>query len=62
MTKIEYSNTRLLIADSGKQNRVEIRNILFHEGFRDITDTDDVNFVKELVSENNVDRHRITGQ
>ena len=62
MTKIEYSNTRLLIADSGKQNRVEIRNILFHEGFRDITDTDDVNFVKELVSENNVDRRRITGQ
>ncbi len=61
MTKIEYSNTRLLIADSGKQNRVEIRNILFHEGFRDITDTDDVNFVKELVSENNVDRRRITG-
>ncbi|MDP7600044.1 MAG: hypothetical protein QF605_01545 [Rhodospirillales bacterium] len=62
MTKIDYSNTRLLIADSGKQNRVEIRNILFHEGFRDITDTDDVNFVKELVSENNVDRRRITGQ
>ncbi len=62
MTKIDYSNTRLLIADSGKQNREEIRNILFHEGFRDITDTDDVNFVKELVSENNVDRHRITGQ
>ncbi|MDP6258571.1 MAG: hypothetical protein QGH63_05720 [Rhodospirillales bacterium] len=59
MTKIEYSNTRLLIADSGKQNRVEIRNILFHEGFRDI---DDVNFVKELVFENNVDRRRITGQ
>ena len=62
MTKIDYSNTRLLIADSGKQNRVEIRNILFHEGFRDITDTDDVNFVKELVSENNVDRRRITVQ
>ena len=62
MTKIDYSNTRLFIADSGKQNRVEIRNILFHEGFRDITDTDDVNFVKELVSENNVDRRRITGQ
>ncbi len=58
MTKIEYSNTRLLIADSGKQNRVEIRNILFHEGFRYI---DDVNFVKELVFENNVDRRRITG-
>jgi len=62
MTKIDYSNTRLLIADPGKQSRVEIRNILFHEGFRDITDTDDVNFVKELVSENNVDRRRITGQ
>ena len=55
MSEIDFSNTRLLIADSGKQNRVEIRNILFHEGFRDITDTDDYKFVREQVAENNVD-------
>jgi len=55
MSEIDFSNTRLLIADTGKQNRVEIRNILFHEGFRDITDTDDYNFVREQVKEGNVD-------
>ncbi len=55
MSDVDFSNTRLLIADSGKQNRTEIRNILFHEGFRDITDTDDYEFVREQVGENNVD-------
>ena len=55
MSDIDFSNTRLLIADSGKQNRTEIRNILFHEGFRDITDSDNYEFVREQVAENNVD-------
>jgi|SaaInlStandDraft_1057018.scaffolds.fasta_scaffold1419255_1 hypothetical protein len=48
MADINYEDTRLVIADRGGQIREEIRNIMRHEGFRDIDLVDSLAAVKKL--------------
>ncbi len=55
MPDVVFENTRLLIADTGKQYRKEIKNILFHHGFRNILDTDDLSVVREKIGNNEID-------
>jgi DNA-binding response OmpR family regulator len=55
MADINYEDTRLVIADRGGQIREEIRNIMRHEGFRDIDLVDSLAAVKEVVANDQVD-------
>ena len=55
MVKLNFEDTRLVIADSGGQIRDEIRSVLRHEGFRDIAFADSVSKNADLVAENKID-------
>lgn len=55
MLDVDYENTRLMIADTGKQYRKGIKGILFHHGFREIQDIDDSSVVRKRIGNNEID-------
>jgi len=52
---MNVDNISLLIADAGGQIRTEIKNILHHEGYREMRDTSDVSVIREAVTNNEID-------
>ena len=55
MAQLNFENIRLVVADAGGQIREEIKSIVHHEGFRDITLLDNLKSVRDVVAENQVD-------
>lgn len=55
MSKFDFYNIGVMIADDGGQIRSEIKTILHHEGFRDMTETDSMAVVRETVDADDID-------